>query len=250
VIARRVVAIIQAGLGSSRLPGKVLCELAGETMLARVIARVRAARSVDAVIVATTTAERDEAVADTAGRCGASVVRGSETDVLGRYLVAAAAARADIVVRVTADCPLLDPTVIDTVVGALGDDVDYVSNTIARTYPRGLDVEALHFDTLVRLGRLATSPAMRERVTAHVIAAPDRFAVRQVRADTDDSDLRWTVDTLADLAAVRAIYARCDLTLAIRPYRELVATVRRAPELGAMNAHLVRQSRQAAEVTA
>lgn len=238
------VAIIQARLGSSRLPGKVLHDLCGETMLARVIARLQAARSLDDVIVATTNAEGDEAIAREASRCGAGVFRGSEHDVLARYLGAAAAARADIVVRVTSDCPLLDPLVVDDVVGALGpaagEPVDYASNTIARTFPRGLDVEALHRDTLERIGRLGRSAAAREHVTAYVMEAPDRFAVRQVRAagDRDDSDLRWTVDTPDDLALARAIYARFGLAHGIRPYAEIADGVRADPELNAINAHV------------
>jgi spore coat polysaccharide biosynthesis protein SpsF len=240
--ARRAIAVVQARHGSTRLPGKVLCDLAGESMLARVIARLRAAASIDDVVIATTTAAVDDAVAREAERCDTAVIRGSEHDVLARYLIAAAAAAADIVVRVTADCPLLDPTVVDAVVAALTDDVDYASNTHVRSYPRGLDVEALHLDTLIRIGRLATSAAAREHVTAYVMAEPQRFAIRQVRADRDDSDLRWTVDTADDLAAVRDIYARCELARAIRPYRHVVDVVRGAPELASRNAHVVQKS--------
>ena len=237
----RVVAIIQARLGSSRLPGKVLCDLAGDSMLARVIARLRATTTIDDVVIATTTQDCDDAIVREAERCETPVIRGSEHDVLCRYLVAAAAASADIVVRVTADCPLLDPGVVDSVVTALTDDVDYASNTIERSYPRGLDVEALHADTLARLGRIARTAATREHVTAYVMSSPERFTIRQVRAQHDDSDLRWTVDTREDMAAVRAIYARCELAGTIRPYREVVAAVRRAPELCALNAHVVQK---------
>ncbi len=225
----------------------MLCDLAGDTMLARVISRVRAARLIDSVVVATTTAASDDADVRDARPSGAIVTRGSENDVLSRYIVAAAASSADVIVRVTSDCPLIDPDVIDAVVGALGDDVDYASNTISRSYPRGLDVEALHADTLARLGRIARTAATREHVTAYVMSAPERFTIRQVRAQNDDSDLRWTVDTAEDMAAVRAIYTRCDLAKTIRPYREVVAAVRRAPELGALNAHVVQKPWQVAD---
>jgi spore coat polysaccharide biosynthesis protein SpsF len=240
--ARRAVAVVQARLGSTRLPGKVLCDLAGDSMLARVIARLRATTTIDDVVIATTTQDCDDAIVREAERCETPVIRGSEHDVLCRYLVAAAAASADIVVRVTADCPLLDPGVVDSVVTALTDDVDYASNTHVRSFPRGLDVEALHLDTLIRIGRLATSAAAREHVTAYVMERPERFAVRQVRADRDDSDLRWTVDTQDDLDTVRAIYARCELGRAIVPYREVVDAVRAAPALAARNAHVVQKS--------
>ncbi len=240
--AGRVVAIVQARMGSSRLPGKVLQDLAGDSMLARVVARLRASTTVDDVVVATTSAESDDAVVREAERIGAGVFRGSETDVLARYAGAAIAARADVVVRVTSDCPLLDPMVVDRVVTTLGTGADYASNTHARSYPRGLDVEALHADVLARIHRMGRSPSAREHVTAYVMERSALFAVRQVHAERDDSDLRWTVDTEEDLALVRALYARCELATTIRPYQAVVAMVRTAPELAAMNAHVAQKS--------
>lgn len=240
--AGRVVAIVQARMGSSRLPGKVLELLAGESMLARVVARLRAATTIDDVVIATTTAPGDDAVVREAERVEAGVFRGSETDVLARYAGAATAARADVVVRVTSDCPLLDPTVVDRVVTMLGTGADYASNTHTRSYPRGLDVEALHADVLARIHRMARSPSAREHVTAYVIERSSWFAVRQVHADRDDSDLRWTVDTEEDLALVRALYARCELATVIRPYQAVVALVRSAPELAVINAHVAQKS--------
>lgn len=236
----RTVAIIQARMGSSRLPGKVLADLAGASMLARVIARAKACPVVDEIVVATTDHRDDDPVAAAADRCDVRVARGSESDVLGRYLLAACASAADVVVRITADCPLLDPDVIGSV-AAISHTVDYSSNTQIRTFPRGLDVEALHRDTLERIGRLGRSPATREHVTALIMEQPSLFRVHQVVAEADDSDLRWTVDTSEDLAAVRAIY---ELGLAdrIRPYREVVAAVRERPELAATNAHVAQKS--------
>ena len=242
--AGRVVAIVQARMGSSRLPGKVLADVAGGTMLARVVGRLHATRTLDDVVVATTMAPSDDPVVREAKRVGAAVFRGSETDVLARYWGAAAANRADVIVRVTADCPLIDPEVVDRVVMALGTGADYASNTHTRSYPRGLDVEALHADVLARIQRLARSAHAREHVTALVMERPSWFAVRQVRADTDDSDLRWTVDTDADLELVRALYARCGLAAGPRPYLELVDAVRADPELAAINAHIAQKSWQ------
>lgn len=236
------VAIVQARMGSSRLPGKVLRDLAGDTMLARVVQRLRAARAIDQIVIATTTSAADDAIVREAGRLGAGVHRGSETNVLSRYVDAASAWRADVVVRVTADCPLLDPGVVDSVVEALFvAPVDYASNTHVRTFPRGLDVEALHRDTLERIGRLGVSAAAREHVTAFVMESPALFAVRQVRADQDDSDLRWTVDTDDDLALVRALYERFDLATNPIAYRGVVAAVRETPELASINAHITQK---------
>lgn len=244
----RIVAIVQARMGSSRLPGKVLAELGGASMLAQVLGRLRAAGRVTDVVVATSTAAGDDAVADEAVRRGAGVYRGSETDVLARYRDAARAHRADAIVRVTADCPLLDPGVVDQVIAALTDDVDYASNTHARSYPRGLDVEAVHRDALERIARLGRSAAAREHVTAFVMEQPALFRIAQLRAEHDDSDLRWTVDTPEDLAMVRALYAALELSRVTRPYREVVAAIRARPELAAGNAHILQKPWQESDV--
>ncbi len=237
----KVVAIVQARMGSSRLPGKVLQDLHGETMLSRVVNRLRDSLALDDVIIATTTAPDDQAIVLAAQRLGVSAVRGSETDVLSRYAQAARFAGADAIVRVTSDCPLIDPGVVDAVINRLDGSVDYVSNTHLRTYPRGLDVEALHRDTLMRIERMATSPAAREHVTAFVLEAPTLFRTAQVTAATDDSDLRWTVDTHEDLAFVRAIYAQLDLGERNVPYADVLAAVRAHPDLVLLNAHVIQK---------
>jgi spore coat polysaccharide biosynthesis protein SpsF (cytidylyltransferase family) len=255
----RTVAIVQARMGSSRLPGKVLADIHGETMLGRVVSRLRAARTIDEVVVATSQLSDDDAVVKEADRLGTGVHRGSESDVLERYLGAARAYHADAIVRVTADCPLLDAGVVDLVVTALAREVDYASNTHTRTFPRGLDVEALHRDTLERIGRLGTSASAREHVTAFVMERPELFRVRQVVAVDDSSALRWTVDTADDLALVRMLCAlfepasHSEGTDALAhpkgtgspggslAYRHLVEIVRARPELGSFNAHVIQK---------
>ncbi len=238
----RVAAIVQARLGSSRLPGKVLADLAGDTMLARVVQRLRAARLVDQVVIATTNASNDDAIGVEADRRGVACFRGSEHDVLARYVGAARECGADTVVRITSDCPLIDPDVVDRVIGALTRSRDYASNTHVRTYPRGLDVEAFHAGTLERIARLATSEAAHEHVTAFVMERPALFSIRHVVAQSDDSDLRWTVDTPEDLALVRTLYERFELADRHVPYRALVAAIRANPALAAVNAHVVQKS--------
>lgn len=233
------VAIVQARMGSSRLPGKVLADIGGTSMLGRVVGRLVAATTIDGVVIATSTHPGDDQVVLEANRLGVDVFRGSETDVLDRYLGAAREARAEVVVRVTSDCPLLDPAVVDLVVDALRWDVDYASNTHRRTYPRGLDVEVLYRDTLERIAAAATSVQAREHVTAYVLEQPREFRVRHVCDDRDHSDLRWTVDTPEDLEAVRRIYELIgDRRM---PYRRLVDQVRQHPELSALNAHVVQK---------
>jgi spore coat polysaccharide biosynthesis protein SpsF len=238
----RVVAIVQARMGSSRLPGKVLLDLGGDTMLARVVARLRATSTIHDIVIATSTHASDDAVETEAKRLDAGVHRGSETDVLDRYLGAARAARADVVVRVTSDCPVIDPEITDLVVRALDPRVDYASNTHTRTFPRGLDVEALHRDTLERIARLGVSPAAREHVTAFVMERPELFCIRQVQAVDDASELRLTVDTAADLALIRTLYALLELGRGTPPsYREVVALLRARPELAQINAHVIQK---------
>jgi spore coat polysaccharide biosynthesis protein SpsF len=244
----RTVAIIQARMGSTRLPGKVLAELGGDTMLAQVVRRLRAAHRIDEIAIATSTGVDDDAVALEAGRLETGLHRGSASDVLGRFVGAARAYRAGVIVRITGDCPLLDPGVVDQVIGALTADVDYASNTHDRCFPRGLDTEALHRDTLERIARLGTTVAAREHVTAFVMEQPALFRIAQVGAECDDSDLRWTVDTEDDLAMVRGLYAALELGAVIRPYHEVVAAVRANPELAAGNAHVRQKPWQVSHV--
>ncbi|HET9626314.1 MAG TPA: glycosyltransferase family protein [Kofleriaceae bacterium] len=244
-ILPRTVAIVQARMGSSRLPGKVLAALGGATVLEHVVRRLRAAEQVSEVVVATSTAADDDPIVREADRIGVWAYRGSLHDVLARYLGAARSYRADVVVRITADCPLIDPGVVDQVIGALGRDHDYASNTHTRRYPRGLDVEALHRDTLERIARLGRSAAAREHVTAYIMEQPQLFRVAQVApaGDRDDSDLRWTVDTPDDLTLVRALYDELALAGADRvpPYTDVVAAVRADPRLATLNAHIAQK---------
>lgn len=227
------VAILQARTGSSRLPGKVLADLGGRPALAVELERLSRA-ALDGIVVATTTNPADDAVAELARREGVRVVRGPEDDVLARYVQALHATAADIVVRVTGDCPLHDPDVVDRVVAALDAGVDYASNVLVRTFPVGLDAEAVTRESLERTNALATSPAAREHVTWLIRAErPDDFVRRSVEDEVDNSDLRWTLDTPQDLTRLRRLVDELDLVRRPRPYREVVAEVRARPELSA-----------------
>jgi spore coat polysaccharide biosynthesis protein SpsF len=206
----RVVALIQARLGSSRLPGKVLQDLAGEPMLARCVSRTCRATTVHGVVIVTTVRPGDDALAVMCEARGWPCFRGSEDDVLDRYYRAAVAHGADVVVRITSDCPLIDPEVIDRIVSeflARQPEVDYASNVIPRrTFPRGLDTEVLSFAALESAWKEDANPAWREHVTAYVVRAPGRYRIHNVCNDEDYSSFRCTVDTLEDLALVRRIY--------------------------------------------
>ena len=235
------VLILQARMTSTRLPGKVLMDVAGRPMLAQQLRRLTRCRNIDEIVVATTVNSTDDVVAEVARAEGARCFRGSEHDVLQRYVGAAEDADADVIVRVTADCPLIDPAETDRVVESLvaaPDGCDYASNVVRRTYPKGLDTEAMFMDTLRRVHRLAQSTVNREHVTSYIVENPDRFLIKSVEDFENNSNLRWTVDWPEDLELVRRIYDLVELNAAYRPYRNVLASVRANPELMALNAHL------------
>jgi len=206
---KKVTAIIQARTGATRLPSKVLEELAGEPMLARVVNRTGRAKTLDAVVVATTVKPADDAIANLCKARGWQLFRGSEDDVLDRYYQTALNYQADIVVRITADCPLIDPEIIDKAINVFLTDypsLDYVSNSLIHTFPLGLDVEVMSFTALTRAWNEDTNPAWREHVTPYIQRHPDKFKIRDVTDDKDYSYMRWTVDTIEDLAFVRKVY--------------------------------------------
>jgi spore coat polysaccharide biosynthesis protein SpsF len=241
---RRVI-IVQARMTSRRLPGKILLDLAGRPLLAQELRRLKRCRRADDIVVATTDRVTDDPVVALAETEGVRWFRGSEDDVLGRYLGAADDAKAEVVVRVTADCPLIDPEQTDRVIAELcarEGHCDYAANVIERTLPRGLDAEALFMDTLLRTNRLAHSAAAREHVTWFIREErPDLFTRWSVRDSEDHSDLRWTVDTFEDLTAVRRIYADLGLTDTHRPYRDIVAHVLANRDIVTINGHVRQQ---------
>ena len=234
----RTVAIVQARTGSTRLPGKVLLPLLGAPLVSRVVARTRRAASVDEVAVATTTLRSDDPIVELAAREGWPVTRGSETDLLDRYLQAARAHEADRIVRITSDCPLIDPDLIDDVVRALDrQKADYGSNTLEpRTYPRGLDVEVVTRAALEAAWQEDLDPASREHATPFVRLHPERFRPVRVHGSDDRSEHRWTVDTPEDYELVRRIYealGRDDFT-----WLEALDVVTANPSWGTGNRHV------------
>ncbi len=205
-----VSAIIQARMGSNRLPGKVVLDLAGEPMLARVVQRVQRAEELDEVVIATTTESADDILSALCADRDWPCFRGSQDDVLDRYYRAAQEHRTDLVVRVSSDCPLIEPEIIDRVVRELLDyspRADYACNSLPRrTFPLGLDVEAFWFETLKVLWQEDQNPAWREHVTQFLHHHPERFVIHGVLNDRDLSGMRWTVDTPEDFDLVRRIY--------------------------------------------
>lgn len=223
-------------MGSTRLPGKVLAEIAGRPMLWHVVKRVRRATLVDEVVVATSTSASDDPLADWCSQNLIPVSRGSENDVLDRFYQAARAHGATTVVRITADCPLLDPQVIDKVIRRFQQgDVAYAANCLRYTYPDGLDTEVFSFTALEAAWREATKPSEREHVTPYLRSG--RSLIANVENDTDLSslNLRWTVDEPADLEFVRGVYA----ALAHKDFfvmSDVLAVTAAHPELNSLNA--------------
>ena len=236
------VAVIQARMGSSRLPGKVLMDLGGETTLARVVRRLQRSRQVTKIVVATTTARGDQAIIRECEHLQVVCFRGEEQDVLDRYYQAASANAADAVVRVTSDCPLIDPELVDETVEVFRDEhADYASNVFPRTYPRGLDTEVFSFDALDRAWREAREAHQREHVTPYLYEHPQIFKLASLSGAADYSRYRWTLDTLEDLELLRTIYSRFhgrdDFS-----WKEVLRLMEREPELAELNSQVLQKS--------
>lgn len=243
----RAVAIIQARMGSTRLPGKVLRVLGNATVLAHVVRRVQRASGIDEVVIATTELPQDDAIVEAGLALGVSVFRGSEDDVLSRYYLAAKRAGADVIVRITSDCPLLDADVLQAMVARFqamhrsGTRVDYLSNTLARTFPRGLDVEVFTFAALERADREASNAAEREHVTPYICGNPGTFRIEQYENAVDASWYRWTLDTEDDWQLLQRIFARLGGQRDGFTTREVLELLAQEPGLAAINAHVARK---------
>jgi spore coat polysaccharide biosynthesis protein SpsF len=202
-----VVAIIQARMSSRRFPGKVLEDIHGKPMLLRVVERVKRCKSINTVVLATSTQVEDNVIAQFCEKEGITCFRGELNDVLKRYCDAAKQYSADIIVRITADCPLHDPAVIQNAIDKFkSGQFDYVTNIMQRTYPDGTDTEVLSLETLHRLKKEALQPDEREHVTLYMLRHPTQFRIGHFLQDEDLSSLRWTVDFPEDLAFVRNVY--------------------------------------------
>ena len=243
-IKPRTIAIIQALRAASRLPDKVLLDIGDEPMLVRVVERTRRARTLSDVLVATTLDPGDDKVVALCQQRGYACFRGSAYDVLDRYYQAASAFQAEVVVRITADCPLIDPQVIDEVVERFltsveGKSWDFAANRLpppwGRTYPIGLDTEVCTYDGLKTALEEAELPHQREHVMPFFYEQPERFRILLVDYREDLGKLRWTVDTPEDLELLRQIYARFDRRDDFS-WLEVLALFDREPELARLNA--------------
>ena len=204
---KNIVAIIQARMSSSRLPGKVLMDLAGKPVLAHVVGRIQACATIPRLAVATSTDQTDDAIQGWCDAAGVNCYRGSLQDVLDRYYQAALRYRAEVVVRITADCPVVDPTIVDEVVqGFLAGDYDFYG--LSGEFPDGLDCTVFSFAALARAWREAKLPSEREHVGPYIENNPEFFKNGGMRKFTGMSHHRWTLDEPRDLAFLQNIFAR------------------------------------------
>ncbi|RJF98622.1 cytidylyltransferase domain-containing protein [Noviherbaspirillum saxi] len=204
----RVAIIVQARMTSTRLPGKVLKEVLGKPLLEYLIERLKRVNAASVIVIATTTNDSDVPIVELCDRLGVAVTRGSEQDVLARYYESAKAHGADVVVRITSDCPVIDPAIIDQAIRYHADNAgrfDYVTNAFSKTYPNGMSVEVFSFRVLEEAYREASAEPEREHVTPFIYLRPERYGIGQLAYPRDLSGHRWTVDTAEDFELIRLI---------------------------------------------
>lgn len=233
--------IIQARMGSSRLPGKVLREIKGKPLIVHMLDRLKKCQTVDAILLATSDRPEDLPLIDLARNEGVKSFTGSETDVLDRFFQAAKELTPEHVVRCTGDCPLIDPEVTDLVIKHhLEKNKDYTSNTVTRSYPRGLDTEVMKFAALEKAVHEAKKDYEREHVTPFIWEHPNLFSIEQVVAEPSRQapEIRLTVDTLEDFNFVQAIFDRLHKKNPAFGVDAILELLRKTPELRKINAHV------------
>lgn len=237
--------IIQARMGSTRLSGKVMKDLFGKTVLEHVIERVKQSKIIDEIIIATTENSRDDVIKMEALRCGVKVFRGSEDDVLSRYYYAAKENNLDVVVRITSDCPLIDPLIIDKVMDFyLNSNYDLVTNAginlSERTYPRGLDVEVFSFEVLEKTYKNADKLYQKEHVTPYIYETSTM--IYYYKNKKDDSKHRWTLDTEEDFILIKEIYKELYKGKHDFYLKEILSLFQSRPQLFNINSHIEQRS--------
>jgi len=237
-----ILAILQARVSSTRLPNKVLLPLLGKPMLARQIERIMRSNYIDRLVVATSDESSDDAIEALCGTLGISCFRGSLDDVLDRFYQAAAREEADHVVRLTGDCPLTDPEVIDNVIHEhLVKHNDYTSNCINPTFPDGLDVEVIRYETLKEAWNNADLKSQREHVTPYVYQHPEQFKSSNYYHHGENlSHLRWTVDEPGDYELVTEIYQRLYQAKPAFNMNDVLELLEKYPALKTINTHIGR----------
>lgn len=233
-----IAAIVQARMSSTRLPGKVLKVVVGKALLSHVVERLKTSKSVDRIIVATTSNPQDKPIIEFCEMNHVDYFVGSELDVLDRYYQAAKKFKADVIARITSDCPLIDPVIVDKVVNHYSenkDKLDFVSNTLRRTYPDGLDIEVFSFRALETAWLESKSAFEREHVTPYIANNPAKFRIANIENETDLSCLRWTIDYPEDYDFVRAVYEALYEKKQVFLMNDVLALLSEKPEIAEIN---------------
>lgn len=241
----KTVIIVQARMGSTRLPGKVLREVDGKPLLAYELERLRRVRLADELVVATTTGDADLPVVALCRQLGVAVTRGPEDDVLARYHAAAVEHAADVIVRITADCPVIDPAIVDQTIAMYRDArgaYDYVSNALEDSFPRGMDAEVFAMRALDEAFREARAQDEREHVTPFIYRQPGRYRLGNLACARMLAQHRWTVDTPEDFALVARIIGALYPADPAFGLADILALLERHPQWSDINAHVVQKT--------
>lgn len=234
--------IVQARMGSTRLPGKVMKKLSGKEVLWHVVERLKKSKYINEIIIATTDKQQDDTIAAFCAQHQVTCFRGEELDVLKRYYDAAKSNKLDIIVRVTSDCPLIDPAVVDRLIETLIEgDLEYVSNSFEKTYAKGLECSAFTFKALERCMKEAVKPEHREHVVLYMRENPTLFATAGVRNTSDDSDFRITLDEEDDYKLLSMIYDQLYIENEIIPIGQALEFITNN-NLKSLNAHVEQKS--------
>jgi len=241
-IDKNIVVIIQARTGSTRLPGEVLEQIEGKPMIWHVDERVKHAKNVDKIVLATTDSPKDDQLASLATSSGVECFRGSENDVLDRYYQAAKKYNADVVVRITGDCPVADPEIIDSVVDFFTKNTYYYVSTAypKATYPDGLDAEVFTFSALEKAWKEASLGSEREHATPYIWKHTELFKVKSFENKEDLSFMRWTVDEEKDLKFIREVYKRLYSSQKIFLMQDILDLIKKEPALMDINQGITR----------
>jgi len=237
----RKLIIVQARMTSTRLPGKVMKIVCDKPLLEHLINRLRRVKYADQVVIATTVNDTDNQIVNLCKELGTLYYRGSEGDVLGRYYEAAVKYGGDIIIRITSDCPVIDPEVVDYLINFFANNIekyDYVSNTLERSYPKGMDAEITSFDTLKEAHFNAYDPFDREHVTPFIKMRPQQFRLYNILYKADMSRYRWTVDTPADLELITKIYDALYYKNPLFSLNDILDLMNSNPQLENINAHV------------
>jgi len=240
---RKVVLIIQARMGSTRFPGKVLKKILGMPLLAFQIERLRRVSNVDEIILATTKLSRDDVIEELCHELKVECFRGSEEDVLSRYFEIAKKKKADVIVRSTGDCPLIDPQLVDHAIALLleHEGVDYVSNTLKRTFPRGLDIEVFTFRVLREAMESNSTKEEQEHVTSFMTSRSKRYNLQNFTNPEDPKgnenlgSLRWTVDYPKDMEFIKKVYEELYPNDSEFGWLDVLTLIRNKPEISKIN---------------